>query len=188
MKIKRTSETEDNHFMVGDVISFTLTDGEEVEAMAVEKTDQGTMFILVDCLKQECPWNKKDTTEGGYAASYIRKMLNTKILDRFPEEIRNRMVPIEGDLLSLPYAKEIFGDDVRFAADDPEDIRQWDCMKERRNRIAWRGCRSGELEWYWLRSVFSATCACGVTTTGNANHAGSSNAIGVRPRFLLADL
>lgn len=186
MKITRTIEVEGNDFCVGDVIAFTLTDGEPVEAMAVEQRDNGMLFILVDCLKDEEKWNTKNTTEGGYAASKIRKTLNTKILKRFPAEIRERMLPMEdGDLLSLPYARELFGDETYLSATDPEEVKQWPCMKERRNRIAWRGSGTGEFEWYWLRSVSSAASACIFNSTGTTYTYLTSTANGVRPRFLL---
>ena len=39
---------------------------------------------------------------------------------------------------------------------------------------------------YWLRSVYSATDACGVNTAGNASYYGASSTRGVRPLSLIA--
>ena len=58
MEVKRTIKTDVESFEMGDVISFTLKDGEKVQAKAVQKTDEGMMFITVDCLKDEYPMFK----------------------------------------------------------------------------------------------------------------------------------
>lgn len=46
MKLFRTMETAaDNGYMVGDVIAFSLTDGEEVEALAVKQEQDGMISV-----------------------------------------------------------------------------------------------------------------------------------------------
>ena len=53
MEEKRTIKTYVKSFELGDVISFKLKDGEKVQAKAVQKTNEGMLFLTVDCLKDE---------------------------------------------------------------------------------------------------------------------------------------
>lgn len=47
MKLFRTIEAvADGNYNVGDVIAFTLNDGEEVEALAVKQEQDGMIFCL----------------------------------------------------------------------------------------------------------------------------------------------
>lgn len=181
MKIQRKIEVESGSFEVGDVIAFELTTGEPVEAMAMQQTETGMVFCLVDCLKEEQSWGL-DTREG-YKGSHIRKVLTSEILETFPEEVRRLMIPDElGDLLSLPSEKEIFGENY-FSEEEPGE--QWEPMKDRRNRIAYYGSKTGNRAAWWLRSVSSASNAAIVNSNGLAASYGTSYALGVRPRFLL---
>ena len=178
--------------LVGDIISFELTDGEAVEAMAVKKDDQNTIFCLVDCLRDEYKMNSRNTNKGGYEASELRAKLNVEILARFPTEITEMMVPFaNGDLLRLPTEKEIFGVNS-YGLDEPEDVTQWKPMKLRRNRIAFQGL-NGSWEWYWLqnpalRDVASSTHFALVTGNGHAAANSASDSIGVRPAFQIRNL
>ena len=78
MKVFRTSEVlAGGHYEIGDVVSFSLEDGEEVEAVAVKEefdaqNNAYMVFMFVDCLKKEYPMNERDTNEGGYEESYLR--------------------------------------------------------------------------------------------------------------------
>ena len=178
-------------FGVGDTISFDLTDGEHMEAIAVKEETDGMIFCAVDCLETEYQMNKKPTNKGGYEASELRKALNGEILERFPAEIRESMVPFEnGDLLRLPTEKEIFGKN-KYGEDEPDTVTQWEPMKLRRNRIAFQGY-NGEWEWYWLqnrlRDVASATYFAHVTSSGVAYYDDASNSLGVRPTFKIKNL
>lgn len=182
MKIQRKIEVESGSFEVGDVIAFELTTREPVEAMAMQQTETGMVFCLVDCLKEEQSWGL-DTREG-YKGSHIRKVLTSEILETFPEEVRRLMIPDElGDLLSLPSEKEIFGEN--YFSEEEEPGEQWEPMKDRRNRIAYYGSKTGNRAHWWLRSVYSASGAAVVYNTGSAGNIGTSHALGVRPRFLL---
>lgn len=191
MKHMRTIEVpQDQAFAVGDIISFALNDGEYMEAMAVQHDGDGMLFCAVDCLADEYPFERDGKNEGGYETSDLREILNTTILRRFPEELVKQMVPFpSGDLLRIPTEKEIFGAN-EWCEDEGEDVKQWEAMKLRRNRIAFQG-HNGAWEWYWLmsrlRSVASATYAAYVTNYGNANGYGASNSIGVRPLFKIKD-
>ena len=86
MKLFRTMEVMEDTFKVGDVIDFTLNDGEEVEALAVKQEQDGMIFVLVDCLRKEYAMNRTNTNRGGYEQCALRGKLNGEILDRFPAE------------------------------------------------------------------------------------------------------
>lgn len=183
MKLFRTIEAvADGNYTVGDILSFALSDGEEVEALAVKQEADGMVFVLVDCLKKEYKMNSRDTNEGGYEASQLRKKLNGEILKRFPAEIRDKMVAFpNGDLLRLPTEREIFGKN-EWGSEEPDTVEQWEPMKLRKNRIAFQG-KNGGWEWYWLQNpVYAATFAY-VGTYGLANCSFASYASGVRPAF-----
>lgn len=165
---------------IGDVFDFTLKDGEEVQAMVVRKDQNKALCILFDCLKDGFPMNDIHTTEGGWEGSKLRKVLNTEILERFPDEVRKAMVPFaNGDLLRLPTEREIFGE-AQYS-EEPDDIKQFEPMKERRNRIAFQG-KNGICFW-WLSGVPNSYYFCGVDNDGHAHCSGAGYSRGVRPLF-----
>lgn len=186
MKLFRTIEAvADDHYCVGDVITFTLNDGEEVEALAVKQEQDGMIFVLVDCLRKEYSMNRTSSNRGGYKSCGMRKALGTEILDRFPAEIRDKMVAFEnGDLLRLPTEREIFGYNP-YGEKEPEDVEQWEPMKDRRNRIAFQGSKTGTWEWYWLQNKVDGSAAAFALVYGDGratcNYASTAN--GVRPAF-----
>lgn len=186
MKLFRTIEAvADGHYCVGDVITFTLNDGEEVEALAVKQEQDGMIFVLVDCLRKEYSMNRTSSNRGGYKSCALRKALNTEILDRFPAEIREKMVAFEsGDLLRLPTEREIFGYNP-YGEKELDDVEQWEPMKDRRNRIAFQGSKTGAWEWYWLQNKVEGSAAyfARVYGSGFAASARASYASGVRPAF-----
>ena len=190
--IRTTNVNESGGFCTGDVISFSLLDGEIMEAIAVKNEDDGTIFCAVDCLATEYAMNAKNTNEGGYEASDLRKKLNGEIITRFPAELRERMMPFEnGDLLRIPTEKEIFGVN-KYGEEEPEAVKQWEPMKLRRNRIAFQG-HNGAWEWYWLqnrlRDPVSASFFAYVDCYGHCNYDGASHPwVGVRPAFKIRNL
>lgn len=172
MKVIRRITEEVDAYRVGDVISFTLTTGEKVSAMAMKEEEDGTLFVTVDCLEEERPMNSGGTTEGGYEACSLRKVLNSEIYGTFPDEIKDKMVAFEnGDYLRLLTYEEVFEENR------PEP------MRNRRNRIADRGCNSDEPEWWWLQDAVSAAYFALVDSDGRAYYYGASFALGVRPAF-----
>ena len=170
---------------IGDVMEFTLTDGEPVKAMCVDITGDTALYIFVDSLKEEYSMMNSDGEYPGWEDSDLRKKLNTEILARFPEEIRQNMIPFpNGDSLRIPTEKEIFGVN-EYGEDEPEEVKQFEPMKYRRNRIAFLGLE-GSWDWYWLanKSKRYATYACIVyANPGYANYPSASNTFGVRPLF-----
>lgn len=190
MKVYRTSEVlAGGKYEVGDIVSYTMEDGEEVEALAVkEEFDKHgnlcMVFMLLDCLKEECRMNRDDTNDGGYEESYLREQLRTEYLERFPASLRLNMVPFEnGDLLRIPTEREIFGEN-RYGEEEPDTVEQFEAMKKRRNRMALDGS-NGETQAYWLQNkrVRSATYFCCVNGNGNASGYYASYSLGVRPLY-----
>ena len=190
MKVYRTSEVlAGGKYEVGDIVSYTMEDGEEVEALAVkEEFDKHgnlcMVFMLLDCLKEECRMNRDDTNDGGYEESHLRDQLATKYLEKFPAALRLNMVPFEnGDLLRIPTEREIFGRNI-YGEEEPNTVEQFEPMKKRRNRMAFDGL-NGETQAYWLQNkrVRSATSFCYVDTTGSADYYYASDSFGVRPLY-----
>lgn len=197
MEVKRTIKTEVESFELGDVISFKLKDGEEVEAKAVKQTDEGMLFITVDCLKDAYQMFKNTGGMGSMDINYfnsdLRHALNGEILDRFPDEIKSRMVGMRigdsdsVDFLRIPTEREIFGENP-FSKDESDTVVQFKGMKNRRNRMAFQGSKTGIFEWYWLQNRVgdtSSSFAC-VNGYGLADYSCASYFVGVRSVFLLS--
>lgn len=184
MLITRAVEYNTDVFEIGDIIRFNLTNGEYVEAMAMKKDADGTIFLLIDCLAHEEPMNNECSNRGGYEGSDLRSKLNGMILDSFPAEIREQMVAFpNGDFLRLPTEREIFGCNT-YGEDEESNVEQWKPMELRRNRIAFQG-HNGAWEWYWLqnkRKNSSADFVC-VNFNGVACYDDAACANGVRPAF-----
>ena len=191
MKVTRNMKMDTEFYKVGDMIKFKLTDGEKVQAMAVKQTPEGMLFVLVDCLAKEYPMfeylDGMDEEKISYMTSDLRKNLNGEILERFPEEIKDRMVAVnaEGDMLRIPTECEIFGENV-YGQKESKLTKRWKPMKKKRNRIAFQG-KDGDWEWYWLmnRHKDYASRFAAVATGGGASYCDASASRGVRPVFLL---
>lgn len=195
MEVIRKITVDTELFELGDTISFELTTGEQVQAMAVRETPNGMLFMFIDCLKTEQKMfeNVNNAEVVDYAHSDLRKKLNGEILESFPEEIRERMVGMRVgqtncfDMLRIPTEREIFGENP-YGEDEPKSVRRFYGMEERRNRIAWQGSKTGEFEWYWLQNKVedSASIFASVLDYGGADFANASYSHGVRPLFLLS--
>ena len=198
MEVKRTIKTDVESFEMGDVVRFKLKDGEKVQAKAVKKTDEGMLFITVNCLKDEYQMFKHTGGMGSVDINYfnsdLRHALNGEILDRFPEEIRSRMVGMRiactdtFDLLRIPTEKEIFGENP-YGTEECSGIKRFKGMKKRRNRVAFQIVDGEEkFECYWLqnREKDSTSLFAFVGGSGFAGCIGASHSNGVRPVFLLS--
>lgn len=192
METKRTMMVETEQFEVGDVVAFTLTDGEKVQAMAVEQTPAGMLFCMMDCLAKEYRMfediDEVEESEISYMNSDLRKALNGEIFARFPEEVKSRMVAVnaEGDMLRIPTEREIFGKN-EYGVNEDKSVSQWKPMELRRNRIAFQG-DNGDWEWYWLMNRhkrYASYFAC-VNSRGTASYDSAGLSTGVRPVFLLS--
>ena len=158
-------------YKVGDKFSFSLKNGENVTALAVKEEADGMVFIFEDCLSKAYSMNDN-----------LMDMLNNELYKLFPDEIRDIMVSFDdNNMIRIPTEKEIFGVN-KYGEKESDDVKQFEPMKKRRNRIAFR---NDELEWYWLknRGVRSATYFAYVANTGGASYTGASYSLGVRPLF-----
>ena len=198
MEVKRTIKTDVESFEVGDIIKFTLKDGENAQAKAVKKTDEGMLFITVDCLKGKYQMFKYTGGLGSmninYVNSDLRLALNGEILDRFPDEIRIRMVGMRiddsdsVDLLRIPTEREIFGENQCYSKDESDTVVQFKGMKNRRNRIAFQGSKTGTWECYCLQNRVKdyASYFARVNGEGLVDYSCASYFVGVRLVFLLS--
>jgi len=123
--------------------------------------------------------NEENTNKGGWDESDLRKVLNTEILDTFPEEIRQHMKPIyKDDLLTLPSTEDIFGE-WDFDNWEPKEGAKpnWPLMEQVQHRT--KG------NWWWERSAFydNATNFCIVDTNGNVSVNYASHSLGLAPAF-----
>lgn len=188
MKVIRKQTIDTEQFELGDEICFKLTTGEEVNAKAVQKCEDGMLFITNGCIEKEMPMYENPSKEHlDYLHSDLRKYLNNELLPLFPEDIRSRMLSmtIKGsyyeDYLRIPTEKEIFGKN-HWNTKDPH-TKQFYGMNHRRNRIATDG--KDELKWHWLQNcVFDANFVY-VTGYGCACFIKASTPVGVRLVFKL---
>lgn len=189
MKVKRTVTIDVNTFKVGDIIKIKLTNGVKVEAIAVKQEEDGIIFCLVDCLSDKYRMNNTRTNEGGYEKSGLRKKLNGEIINLFPAELTDKMIPFDnGDLLRLPTEKEIFDENYYGEYESP-NVKQWEPMKKRRNRMAFDSTKDENLQWYWLmnKARESGLHFSLAYYDGFADVSGASTFFGVRPVFKIAN-
>ena len=182
-QVKMDNFDEVGKWQIGDIIRFTLRTGEEVEAQCQRVDPEGATFCLTHCLEEGQPMNEENTNKGGWDESDLRKYLNTKILDSFPESIKSKMKPIyKDDLLTLPAVEDIFGE-WDFDRWEPKGGAEpnWPLMKHRQYRA--KG------NWWWERSARydSATAFCYVNTNGYASSSFASFSLGLAPAFLIAN-
>ena len=142
-------------------------------------------FLLVDCLPGEYQMNSIRTNEGGYEESDLRKKLNGEILNLFPVELTDMMIPFDnGDLLRRRLRKR-FSEKTATGEYESPYVKQWKPMKKRRNRMAFDGSKNENLQWYWLMNKVreSVSGFSGGGSIGRADCRSSSSFGGVRPAF-----
>ena len=180
MKIERMMETETAYIQIGDRIHV-----DHYTATCQEITPKGALFLLDQYLDRAYQMNRANTNKGGYAESDLRKALQSEEVLNIFADIRDHMIPFEsGDLLRLPFAGEMFGDEVpQWIESDSNE--QWPLMQDRRNRLA---SRCGNYEWGWINNKVksSSSSFCYVTNHGDASYWAASNVFGVRPAFMIA--
>jgi hypothetical protein len=163
MIVMRRVKIEVNRPKIGDRISVG-----HYTATCQKLTPKGALFLLDQYLDRAFQMNWNDTNEGGYEKSYLRKALQSDEVLNIFSDIRDYMVPFDnGDLLRIPFAGEMFGDEVpQWIESDSNE--QWPLMKDAHNRIA---SRCGDPEWGWLANTSRDTSPafCSVTAYGAAN-------------------
>lgn len=196
MEVIRNMTIDTELFVLGDIISFTLSTREKVKAKAIRETSNGMLFITVDCFKDKQPIFKTSDRMGSMEINYfnsdLRHTLNGEILDTFPEEIKRRMVGMRVgqtncfDMLRIPTEREIFGENP-YGKDEPVSVRRFYGMENRRERIAFQGSETGAWARYWLQNkVEDSAFFFTVVDNGIADYYNASHSFGVRLVFLLS--
>lgn len=188
MKVMRTMEGELNKevgFRVGDQIQV----GKHYTATCQKVGKNGAIFMFDQYLDEAQVMNQQRTNEGGYEASDLRKFLKGFAMNSMFDEIREMMAPFKktGDLLRIPTAEEMFGPEEAHEYYETLSLKkQWPLMKDRHNRIAFRG-EDQKIEWGWLQNKYkdSASHFAGVTGYGHAHATVAAYAFGVRVVFRL---
>ena len=181
MIVMRRVKIEVNRPKIGDRIRV-----DHYTATCQKITPNGAIFLLDQYLDKAFPMNWNDTNKGGYPESDLRKALQSDEVLNIFADIRDYMVPFDnGDLLRIPFAGEIFGDKMPDWC-EPDGHEQWPLMQDRRNQLA---SRCGEYERGWINNKVkpSLTDFCCVGGYGVACGWDASDAIGVRPAFLIAE-
>ncbi len=182
MKFKRNVKFDSGQtkFEVGDTFTFKMKDGEKVKVRAVKEDANGNMlFIFEDCLKDKYTMNR-----------ILNDGVLDKIFKKIPKKIRKMLVAFDnGEYLRLPTEKEIFGVNV-YGEEEDESITQFECMKKRKHRIAFKGYGTDTWDWYWLdnRHKSSTSYFTGVNSRGLSNYENASYDYGVRPLFCIKNL
>ncbi len=186
MKVYRAEEKDVSTLEYADVISFDMKDGEHVEAIVIAIEGGAAVCTFVDALEDDHCMNENWETKGGYLASDMRKYLNGELLDRFPDEIRERLQQDNnGDYLRLFSEKEVFGENY-YSDESEADVEQYYYFKNRKNRIALSGHAGEYRARWWLRDVASSTSFALVYGDGNCYGRNASDSRGVRPAFLIS--
>lgn len=166
----------------GHVITVDLEELGSFTATAYEVTDNDILFIFDDYIAKR-PMNSKNTNDGGYENSDLRKWIETHLYSLFPQELKKQLIE-----LTLPSVGQVFGwedewDKKHFETDCDEQLP---LMKLRKNRVAYF---NNECEWGWLRNAvkkeFSSALFAGVDLYGHAISLVASGSLGIRPAFRL---
>lgn len=178
--VMRKTTVQATEILIGDRIRVS-----HYTATCQTITPKGALFLLDQYLDEARPMNQEVTNRGGYEESNLRDVLQSReVLDIFSGR-GDRMIPFDnGDLLRIPFFGEIFGqEDANLS--EPDDCEQWELMKDRKNRIAFR---KNNPEWGWLQNKRkrSAAAFCCATSYGSACEWGALGPIGVRPVFLIS--
>lgn len=167
---------------VGDQLIIPLKGFGTFMATAHKVTNDGVMFIFDEYVAKR-PMNEKNTNQGGFEKSDLKRWMDTELFASFPDWIKSKIYG-----LTIPTVGEIIGwnDDWDKEHFEGDSDQQLPLMKECKNRVAYF---KDELEWGWLRNAmkkeyFSANFA-DVNGGGDASCFSASDSCGVRPEFWL---
>lgn len=154
-------------------------------ATCQDVTTEGAVFLMDQYLDEAMPMNWERSSIGGYAASSLRKRLNGEEILRIFRDWRDWMVPLfNDDLLRIPTVGEMFGEDWLRSAVELDGFNQWELMKTRKYRVAYR---DNGIEYGWLmnRPEWSETDFCIIDDRGDIKCRSARLSLGVRPVFLI---
>lgn len=191
MKIMRKTEVlvdgERKCFKIGDQIHV----GEYYTATCQKVGKNGAIFMFDQYLDKARMMNVKETNEGGYEASDLRKFLKEFATSSLFDGIREMMVPFKktGDLLRIPTAEEVFGPEKAHEYYEILSFKnQWPLMKDYYNRLAFRRHRDGwykECGWLQNKDKNSDSHFAVIDGYGGSEYCKSYGIIGVRVVFRL---
>lgn len=184
-------------FCVGDYKTETLKNGQPVTLVVTDVQEDFVRFESKDCVGNPVSWNEKDTNEGGFPTSNVKKYLDETIWAQLPEELKavignaqRKWLDKDGNeaeytcKLFLPAASEVFDEDDCYG--DEGLYEQLEYYEDRRNRMKGSAEGSDTCAW-WLASVRSgiSTDACGVSADGYAGDWSASYGLRVPLCFLI---
>lgn len=117
-------------FNIGDVVEFSLTNDDVVQAIAVEQDGDNMIFCMMDCLPGKYEMYRQAINCGDYENSDLRKKLNNELIDLFPVDLVTKLIPFKNDdFLRIPTEKEIFGDN-QYGKYESALVEQWEGAKQ----------------------------------------------------------
>lgn len=184
-KMEVLANVEPGGFKVGDQIHV----GKHYTATCQKVGKNGAIFMFDQYLDEVMVMNHRKTNNGGYEASDLRKFLQWLVKTSMFDDIREMMIPFKktGDLLRIPTAEEMFGPEEAHKYYEILSIKnQWPLMKDRYNRIAFRG-EDQDKECGWLQNKYDNSTACFAITNfrGSIDGGYAYVACGVRVVFRL---
>lgn len=177
MLVLRKQNLEVNHFMIGDQIPVG-----KYTATCQKVTDGKAIFLLDQYLDKTYQMSHENTNKGGYKKSDLRATLKTANIDDNFINIKEQIIPFEnGDLLRIATVGEMFETVNDYYESDYD--KQWELMKDRKNRIAIHDNKP--YEWGWLQNTVkgSSTYFAAVGSRGGVDCYAASSSGGVRPAF-----
>lgn len=170
--------------ILGDQIDLL----EDFTATCVKVGSEGAVFLFDQTIR-DGQMNSKDTNEGGYEKSELRKNLQDWVTDLIPPAVYMQLKRFDnGDLFRLPWAGEIF--DAEYLKDhdqvEPDGKTQWPAMKDVHRRIA-ADPLDGLTDVYWIANKYKESSASfySVHNDGSARAWVAPSSLGVRPAFLI---
>lgn len=183
MNVLRKVKISTEEVKIGDQIEISLSGGlGDFTATAHKITDAGVLFVFDDYVTSR-PMNERDTNEGGFEHSDLKKWMDDLLIKAFPAWLKGRI-----SNLTLPTVGEFFGHEDKWNESyfESDSDKQLPLMKERKNRVAYF---NNEIEWGWLRNSvkkdISSAAFASVYYGGYAGSYGASSSLGVRPEFLM---
>lgn len=194
LKAAADAGTIDEIVKSGDLIPFTLKNGEEVVVRAAHDKNGKLFFIFEDCLKDGRAMNETIVAKGGWAACKMRKYLDETVFPLLPDELQSVIAPtkivqvVNGerveteDKLFLLSRTQVFGKGY-WSDWEPEDA-QLNCFLRRKDRIKEQDENHHPWVW-WLRSVTNYSYFTSVNGNGNYNTYYATCSYGVELGFCL---
>lgn len=180
---------------VGDVVPFTMKDGQTVNAVVAEIDPYGeneVAFVIEDCLDERHVMNEEYTNAGGWRDCEMREYLNSTVLALLPDDLKaviaDRTITQEKDGEVLTSTDKLWLLSLTEVGEDYETDKgdvHFSLFKDERSRVKQQ---DGETVWYWLRSPYAAGSAyfCSVGANGGAgNTSGANFSSGVAFGFLI---